>query len=169
MPNWCDNSITISGPTETIKKLWETATSMQGSDERRGLLEAMVPIGEWEYGSAVENWGTKWDIDHEGLEFTDNGDGTGDISGWFNSAWSPPVSAYDNFLENNEDCGIYASYYEPGMDFAGFYTNGEDEYIEGLTSQCELPEDDRSELFNRLDEEFALMENYEMNQEDEDE
>ena len=169
MPNWCDNSISISGPTDKIKKLWETVNSLHESDDSKGLLEAMVPIGEWSYGGATEAWGTKWDIDHEGLEFIDNGDGTSDITGWFNSAWGPPVAAYENFLENNKDCGIDASYYEPGMDFAGFYTDGEDEYIEGLTEECELPEDERSELFNRLDEEFGLMDNYEMYQEDEDE
>jgi hypothetical protein len=37
MPEWCDNSVTITGPTETITKLWNDAIKAEG------LLEAMVP------------------------------------------------------------------------------------------------------------------------------
>ena len=39
MPNWCSNSITIQGSTETIKDLWEDA-----NQEGSGLLDAMVPM-----------------------------------------------------------------------------------------------------------------------------
>ena len=40
MPNWCNNSITIQGSTETIKTLWEDA------QKGEGLLQAMVPPPE---------------------------------------------------------------------------------------------------------------------------
>ena len=40
MPNWCNNSITISGSTDTIKQLWDDAHV--GDDF--GLLNAMVPM-----------------------------------------------------------------------------------------------------------------------------
>ena len=40
MPNWCSNSITISGSTDTIKQLWDDAHV--GDDF--GLLNAMVPM-----------------------------------------------------------------------------------------------------------------------------
>lgn len=157
MPNWCSNSITISGPIETIKDLWDSA------QKKQGLLEAMVPIGEWEYDTAVEAWGTKWDVSLEGLEFMDNGDGTAYINGWFDSAWSPPIGAYETFAHDMDNCVLEASYYEPGMDFAGFWNSeGGDEYLERITEQCELPEDERSDLFKRLDEEYALVENFEM-------
>ena len=109
MPNWCSNSITISGPTETIRQLWEDAQTA-GPDGKFGLLEAMAPIGEWDYGNAVETWGTKWDISDEGLEFTDNGDGTASIDGWFDSAWSPPIGAYEKFCDDMDNCEISASY-----------------------------------------------------------
>ena len=175
MPNWCSNSITISGPTETIRQLWEDAEAAEG------LLNAMVPMPEelkdtvkgsngdavnW-YDWAVSNWGTKWDVSLEGLVFEDNGDGTASIDGYFDSAWAPPIEAYNTFVEDMDNCSLVASYHEPGMDFAGFYIDGDDEYCEDITEQCELPEDERSDLFNRLDEEYALVENYEMWKEDE--
>ena len=39
MPNWCNNTLTIQGPTETLKPLWEEANR-----EDSGLLNAMVPM-----------------------------------------------------------------------------------------------------------------------------
>ena len=162
MPNWCNNNITISGPTDKIKKLWETARTAHSDSDGNpqfGLLEAMAPIGDWDYGTAVETWGTKWEISDEGLEFNDTGNGVAEITGWFDSAWAPPIGAYEKFTEANEDCEISASYYEMGMDFAGFW-DGTDEYLENLHEEYEQPEDERSDLFNRLDEEWGLSEQF---------
>ena len=170
MPNWCNNSITISGPTETIQQLWDDAQAANG------LLQAISPMPaeledttapsedgmDW-YSWRVNTWGTKWDVDLEGLEFINNEDGTAHINGWFDSAWAPPIGAYEQLADDFDSCVVDASYHEPGMDFAGFWSSeGGDEFCEDLTEQCELPEDDRSDLFNRLDEEYALVENYEM-------
>ena len=174
MPNWCNNNIEIAGPVEKIKALWDTAQAEDG-----GLLNAMVPMPQalrdttkgtgdelqteqydgftnW-YDWAVSRWGTKWDVSLEGIEYTDNEDGTATISGYFDSAWAPPVEAYNTFLEANEDCSLNASYYEMGCDFGGFYDNGDDEYLEGLNDEARLPEEARSDLFKRLDHEYALV------------
>ena len=169
MPNWCNNNIEITGPAKTINAVW-TAAQVEDS----GLLNAMVPMPvelkdtvkgsngdavNW-YDWSVTNWGTKWDVGLEGIEYTDNGDGTATISGYFDSAWSPPIEAYNRFLEANEDCSLTGSYYEMGCDFAGFYDNGDDEYLENLRDEYDLPEDEQSNLFKRLDEEYALSEQY---------
>jgi hypothetical protein len=173
MPNWCSNSITISGPKDKIKDLYDRAMS-EGDD---GLLNAMHPMpaelndttapsedgADW-YSWRVNNWGTKWDVNLEG-EFTDNEDGTAEITGWFDSAWAPPIGAYETFLEANEDCSIWASYDEPGMDFAGVYEDGDDLYLEDvhtsvmdvLTGHKTLEETDP--LFQKLNEEFEFIEN----------
>jgi hypothetical protein len=182
MPNWCNNSITIQGPTETIKQLWEdahwTETVKDEDDkdvsvERFGLLQAMVPMPKelegttspsdgpnW-YDWRVNNWGTKWDIDSEGLEFTDNGDGTAMIDGWFESAWAPPTGAYDAFLNDMDNCDIEAWYHEPGMDFAGKYSNGSDETLSDLgTYARRVIESDESgsNLYDELDDHWDLTE-----------
>lgn len=180
MPNWCNNNISISGPTDTIKQLWEAANQ---EGEAGGLLNAMVPMPErlkdtvkgsngdadnW-YDWSVSNWGTKWDVSTEGLEFTDNGDGTALIEGWFDSAWAPPIGAYEKFSEQNNDCHIEASYHEGGMDFGGFWdTENGDEYLEGCHAEYKLPEDQQSDLFKRIDEEYNLSDSYDMWDEDED-
>ena len=178
MPNWCNNNIEITGPIDKIKALWDAAQAEDG-----GLLNAMVPMPvelkdtvkgsngdavNW-YDWSVTNWGTKWDVGLEGIEYTDNGDGTATISGYFDSAWSPPIEAYNRFLEANEDCSLTGSYYEMGCDFAGFYDNGDDEYLENLHDEYDLPEDEQSDLFKRLDEEYALSEQFDQYDEDDEE
>jgi hypothetical protein len=169
MPNWCNNNITISGPTETIKQLWDDAQNshrwteiVDGKEVEKigfGLLEAMAPIGDWEYETAVETWGTKWDISDEGLEIIEHSDGTAEITGWFDSAWAPPIGAYEKFLDDMDNCEISASYYEMGMDFAGFW-HGMEEHLDGLHEEYKLPEDERSDLYNRLDEEWGLSDQF---------
>ena len=146
MPNWCNNSITIKGSTETIKTLWEEA-NQEGKDG--GLLNAMVPMPKelegttapsdtpnW-YDWCVSNWGTKWDVSTEGLEFTDNGDGTAEIEGYFDSAWAPPIDAYNTFCEDMDGVYLEAYYEEGGMCFVGYWdSEGADDHYEydGATS-----------------------------------
>ena len=154
MPNWCSNNFSIRGNVESIKDLWDDA------NEKEGLLEAIKPIGEWEYGNAVEAWGTKWDVSLEGLQYTDHGDGTAEISGYFDSAWSPPIAAYEQLAADFDSCVIDCSYFEPGMDFAGFWTseNGE-EHLDNLHDEWEKG-DEASNLYKQLDDEYNLSEQF---------
>lgn len=122
MPNWCSNAITIKGPVDKIRALWDAANP---NSEYAGLLEAMVPIGEWDYDTAVSKWGTKWDVNGEGLEFTDNGDGTATIEGWAESAWSPPIEAFATYCGANDDVTAQLDYFEPGMAFIGRWTDAD--------------------------------------------
>ena len=168
MPNWCNNSITISGSTETLETLWEEANK-----EDSGLLQAMVPMpselndtkapsegANW-YNWRVQNWGTKWEVDLEGLEFVNNHDGTSVIEGWFDSAWAPPIEAYNTFLDMMDGCSIEATYEEGGMDFAGIYEDGEDSYIEGVSdlARKKLEDGDSGDpLYDLLDSRMDLTE-----------
>ena len=189
MPNWCSNSITIQGSTETIKTLWDDA---QGKDS--GLLNAMVPMPEallgttspdprpeqgnykgpqpeidgatnW-YDWAVNNWGCKWDVDVEGLDFTDNGDGTASIQGSFASPWGPPIEAYNKFLDDMDGCSLVADYHEPGMDFLGEYDNGTDNYYDGLVELIDGGAMADDEVLARLVEDYAIEEDIAMWRED---
>lgn len=142
MPNWCNNTITIQGSTETIKKLWDDAHV----GEDFGLLQAMAPMpAELEGTTApseeegmpnwwnwrVSNWGTKWDIDDEGLEYEDNGDGTASITGWFDSAWAPPIEAVSSFCDDMDGVSLELYYHESGMCFVGYWSSeGGDDYYE---------------------------------------
>jgi len=137
MPNWCNNSIDMTGPLEKIEALYKHACSI--SDDG-GLLEAMVPLGEWDYDRAVTEWGTKWSFDMEGLELVDHEDGTASITGWADSAWGPPISAFETYCENNEDVDAVLHYMEEGMCFIGCWSNdlGDECYEYNNVSSQEL-------------------------------
>lgn len=177
MPNWCNNTLSIQGPTETLKPLWEET-------KKTGLLQAMKPMPKeledttspsssankpqpmiegfdnW-YDWRVQNWGCKWDVDSEGLEFTDNGDGTASIVGWFDSPWGPPIEAFNTFCDDNDNCSLESFYEEGGMDFAGHYCDGYDDYLEGIgdyAREVVKGNDSGSDLYDRLDTELELTE-----------
>ena len=147
MPNWCNNSITIKGPADKIRALWAAS---QDKDTR--LLEAMVPVGEWDYDRAVAAWGTKWDISNEGLEFEELSDGTAAITGWADSAWSPPLEAFQTYANANEDVYLELKYFEPGMAFVGVWdSEGGDAYWEDVVSLLDTTEDDDAVLYELLE------------------
>ena len=114
MPNWCMNSVEIVGDVETLEAI--AAAAKEGK-----LLEYLAPIGEWDYNTAVEAWGTKWDVtcDDPHLDLDSN-----TLTMHFDSAWSPPVNAYQKG-EESHDIRITAYYYEPGMMFTGKYADFE--------------------------------------------
>ena len=121
MPNWCANHIEISGPTEKIQDLYDKTritdrqTTEQGSEV--GFLEYLAPIGEYDRDNAVGTWDTKWEVDVElDFNYTDSG---AMVTGYFDSAWSPPVTALLRYLHKNPDCSAELYYYEPAMDFCG--------------------------------------------------
>ena len=145
MPNWCDNQITITGPSSVIDKiekivkeekdaggllnffhpmpkgLEDTTSPSSSADKPQPMIEGFDNWYDWR----CENWSTKWDVN----EFY-GVDRQGDtISFAFSSAWSPPIGAYEKFLDKNEDCSLKAYYYEGGCDFMGCWDNGADECL----------------------------------------
>jgi hypothetical protein len=122
MPNWCENSLKLSHPDPEV---WAALVKKLEDAERNGdeeyLLQILRPMplelleGEGWYDWAVENWGTKWDV--ELSEQSEPGM-------WrFMSAWSPPVELYEYLTE--QGFAVLAYYYEPGWGFAGVYDDGE--------------------------------------------
>lgn len=122
MPNWCDNTLNISNSDKS--KIDELEAELRKSEQTE-LFQHLRPYdGDWDYGWCCENWGCKWDariIDWERLE--DNL-----IVVYFETAWAPPIALYDYLTE--EGWNIEAFYYEPGMCFAGMYSEGNDDCYE---------------------------------------
>lgn len=145
MPNWCENNLSIYGQKEDMDRFHEMIK--QGNGEY-SLLERLYPTPEeldignvssrredWndqqkanfeKYGHAdwyswrISNWGTKWKEDdlYVGQEYTVIGD-RATIAFNFNTAWSPPIEAFDK-ISNDWPNLLFCLYYEePGMGFCG--------------------------------------------------
>lgn len=160
MPNWCMNDVLISGPKEKIENFYYEVM------ESGGLLETMVPKGEWDYDTAVEAWGTKWDVDPENLviEF-DKDDAI--ISGTVDSAWGPPIEAFKTFLSDNPECVAEIRYHEGGMEFIGMFTDGKDEYFEYNSNDLDSLKPIPKELIEHFNLEEELQEQFDMAEENE--
>ena len=136
MPNWCSNSITINGDYDTLVQLKPVV------EMGEGLLQAIKPMPKELEGTTApseeanwyewcnENWGTKWDPEVH-LEFTDNGDGTASITGWFDTAWAPPIAAFESLSQDWDSWYIEMFYEEGGMCYVGCWdSEGGDDYYE---------------------------------------
>jgi hypothetical protein len=111
------------------KELSETISGSFGDDEKQAALEAQTArnleqfgYGNW-YDYCVNEWGTKWDVGDQGASDI-HPDGKV-LHTVFDSAWSPPINAYEKLLELGFT--VNAMYFESGMGFAGIYDNGSDD------------------------------------------
>ena len=161
MPNWCDNQITITGDKSVIdkiekivreeeksdigflqflhpmpKELEDTTSPSSSADKPQPMVEGFDNWYDWR----CENWSTKWDVNEfYGVDRQHLNDSLDEstISFGFSSAWSPPIGAYEQFLEDNDNCSLKAYYYEGGCDFMGEWDNGSDD--------CYAPSDYKSD------------------------
>ena len=148
MPNWCNNSVTITHedpakmtalveamnankfcnfaiPVPTA--LSETISGSFSDAEKQAELERQTlnniqlhGYGNW-YDFCVNRWGTKWEVDTQGSVDVDEQT----VTASFDSAWSPPCGVYEALVEQGYD--VVAYYYEPGMGYLGKWDNGIDE------------------------------------------
>jgi hypothetical protein len=102
------------------------------------------------YDYCVGEWGTKWDCGEQGASDI-HPDGKM-LHTYFDTAWSPPCAAYEKLEAMG--FGVEAMFYEPGMGYAGTYSDGYDNNIEleGLSA------DDIEREYPELDECFGIAE-----------
>jgi hypothetical protein len=139
------------------------------ADAEQKALEAQTKAnvkkygyGNW-YDYCVGEWGTKWDVGADGT--TDVHPDGKMLHTYFDSAWSPPINAYEKLVELG--FGVEAMYYEGGMGYAGTFSNGADEELnlEGMGA------DEIEQNYPELDEAFGISESmreYESMNEEED-
>lgn len=178
MPNWCNNVVEIThedpAMLERVRKAFndgallnefipvpqELRDTVSGYVPEQEALEAKQAANREKYGYStwyefcVNEWGTKWDIGADGYPAEDNGV---KVVLTFDSAWSPPVNAYEKLVDMGFE--IKAFYHEPGMCYAGIWEDGNDDFYElGSMDSQQVAE----ELPTELDEMFCISENMEM-------
>lgn len=123
MPNWCMNSVRITGPADKIAEVRELAQAYQAGETQhffQTLVPAIEPVpddlsnSDW-WDSRISLWGTKWEP--SGLYVGAGSDGDM-IQLEFDTAWGPPMGILNHLSKEFE---VSAGYYEPGMYFAGYF------------------------------------------------
>lgn len=166
MPNWCDNSVTITGPKKIIKEIEKTGLKLSkfvpcpeelndiiagnaGNNKKEKMIfEQYQHLNAKKYGSKdwyewnITNWGVKWDIDPDLYVSEDKKTST--IGANFQSAWSSPVKGFKALVTKYPQITLTLEYIEPGCRFAGKYTyspiEGENEDECEYSSRQELME-----------------------------
>jgi hypothetical protein len=147
MPNWCSNSIVISGDKDKIKKINEVLLSMDKTTTIAGIFEALVgrdeniteeqyQNGGW-YQHNIDRYGCKWDVSPENAVIVDDSDDCITMSP--ETAWSPPKE-FCILLAEQYGVDVTLEYSEPGCNFSGRVVISPDgveeeenyEYLEGL-------------------------------------
>ena len=190
MPNWCNNNLILEHDDLEMlirakaaldrgeflqefipvpQDLRDTVAGFVGEDKQAAHQAqmdrnvALYGAKDW-YDYCVSNWGTKWDCGEDGN--TDISPDGKTLHTGFDTAWSPPITAYERLL----DLGfrVKAMYYEPGMCFAGVWEDGIDDcYSDWGDSQGA-----KDTLPQELDDCFGISESqaeYEAENEDEEE
>jgi hypothetical protein len=180
MPNWCNNTLELQHddpamivrakaafkdgkflnefvPVPNDLHIVAGSVGPKGSPEQNELelKEELNRIthgySTW-YDFCVNEWGTKWDVG--GDDYNDPIDESPNkVIMSFDSAWAPPTAAMDKLMDLGFSVRLY--YYEPGMCFAGIYSEDGDDYydLSNLSS-----EQAKEELPEALDEMFCISE-----------
>lgn len=124
MPNWCSNNIHITGDNAEIKSLLVQAGNEE-NEYSKFFLNNFIPMPEVEaenwYSWKLSNWGTKWDIGNVAIEINDKS-----ASFICDTAWSPPLNAFNKISQQYPTLKFEIFYEEPGMDLCGkaIFENG---------------------------------------------
>lgn len=180
MPNWCDNSLTVTGPRERVlafDKALQGRADKDESDSSEGQrrFSSLLPVPEevekagdypppssnepWNspkygYGWRILNWGTKWDAHIELTGIANQGDGLATAYYVFQTAWSPPEPWLIKVAQDWPDLRFTLFYYEPGQFFAGeVYAEG-GEIVSCYYEETEKVKAIASECFGENDFDF---------------
>lgn len=169
MPNYCSNTATFKhADTDQIRKVIDAFNQGKLLDTfvtcPPELRESVKPgenyvervkakeeanlndhgYKDW-YDWSVDNWGTKWDVGAEGeYDAAKYTPGQTEVTLSFDSAWSPPLSWYNEMADEFE-FEIAAYYLEEGMGFCGKWTNedwdAEGYEFESVEDLDDIPDD----------------------------
>jgi len=158
MPNWCSNRMEVIGDKDYLDKLEAAANENK-------LFETVKPIGNWEYNTAINEWGTKWDANEATPDRLDDTH----LQIYFDSAWGPPIGVYEHLISEAYEGrieSVEATYFEPGMGFVGKWDNGEDMFWEDIGTLVQNGEVDTDPELSALNEEYGFSDWYEDEEEE---
>lgn len=145
MPNWCYNTIVVTGDKKSVNTI---LTKLSLLDDRDGIMEELIGLGDidkesYTTGDTWYNWninrfGTKWDVpksDFMGnLQIDSDDEEESGFTTSFDTAWSPPVPFLAT-LSNIYNVSITLDAEEGGNDFyvKAVFNNGHIEELDEMS------------------------------------
>jgi hypothetical protein len=132
MPNWCENSLTVSGPQQDIRRFQQLARPTRDGQQGDLSLARLYPMppgtlrGDLDvktlaeqgdqtwYHWCIGHWGTKWDIEARLIAESPTC-----LEYAFASAWNPPVAWLVKVGADFPTLRFKLVYEEPDMGFSG--------------------------------------------------
>ena len=126
MPNWCENRLEVRGKEADVDRFAEgfvkngisafVPTPKELVEDTGTEEENMKKYGaaSW-YDWRLENWGTKWDITD--VYTLERDEGYAAFS--FDTAWAPPIEAFEKISKMFPGLEFILQYEEPLMGFFG--------------------------------------------------
>jgi len=122
MPNWCENKLTVLGPSEDVLKCKDAVYpyfdfNVYVPEPEDIKTKDVRQIFDWRY----LNWGTKWIANNVKIENQRHG-----FSIYFETAWTPPRPVIFPVSAKFPNLRIKLKYWETGVGFRGFdvFCNG---------------------------------------------
>ena len=146
MPNYCDNSLSIEGPHDTLRKIHDLVRGEENPFDFEKIIPMPADVEDW-YDWRCENWGTKWNS--SGALIVD------DNTYEFDTAWSTPYEVLVELSKQFPNSTISVDYADEDIGSnCGSYvlkngelleeTNGDDDFALDLWG---YDEEDKKEFF----------------------
>jgi len=141
MPNYCSNTLEISGHPFLMKEFMGAYTNEGHFDFAKikpmPSDEELLDMGTNSYDWSIENWGQKWYIDRADWEDWDDSF----YRASFDTAWAPCTPVILKLIELCPGLDFTFEYYEPGCAFLGWIYASDGEIYENVEiSYSEEPE-----------------------------
>lgn len=132
MPNWCADTIYITGPSDQMARFYETLSLPDSrGEESEFSFHQTVPRDDSPSMSLtnpfscsnIDNWGTKWDACEP--KITKKTETEFEVQ--CDTAWSPPIAWAENFCNIFPSLTVRVAYCEAGLGFYGVWTHNKSE------------------------------------------
>jgi hypothetical protein len=173
MPNWCANTVKISTkvPSQEVyiqelidnheklfnfikpcpEKLFNTISGFSSDGDEQKQIEDDHKVNlekfgykNW-YDFCLYEWGTRGDVHNIAIVDQDKDF----VVFEFDTAWSPPIAIYE-YLCNEKDLDVLATYAEQGCAYIGYFNNCEDiveDFVQEFDEYGETIKDNFIEFF----------------------
>jgi hypothetical protein len=159
MPNWCENTLIVTGSNDRVKEFYERTLKLDDREVTLALnnLYPCPDETDW-YNWRINNWGTKWECDVFDIKESKGELAWSQLTIHFNSAWSPPDLWVKYVAEHIfPDLHFRLTYLETGVGFCGIIEGQNTDFQQENGEILETDEEGKEVKFSSKDERYKYV------------